>query len=567
MATDVEASAVAAEAIRLVARVRGSLALTSALHELAQRALDAHVSVVLQAGPTGEFRVTSASGLDGSPLDAWLSTRRAAEAAGRAIAADGPVFLERLASEIPEIARSLDAASGVIAPLALRDGAPGLLLIGFKDDTPTVDLSTVSVLAEAFTLGLDRTRAEHESDLERDLRGLVPTAAGQSYPAIGPALQGVCRSLAWLLGADAAELWQHDRATRELVLVAASDGRPPGERVPVADQESIAARGLRLTGPEIFRRADLTGPPPDIAAPLKGRRRALGTLVLHGVHMDSMSASDLIARVEQIAHGLATTLENAQLLDDVLRSRQEVRDLADRLARSEKMLALGQFVAGVAHELNNPLQGVIGHLELMRASGRLPPDLARDTALVHREAERAARIVTNLLLFAGSGRLRARRISLNGVVTRVLRVRASALKAAHIDVTRDLAEPSPQVNADPILLQQAILNVVMNAEQAIGSSGHLSIASRVDTAAGLATIVIEDSGPGLADDVRARVFEPFFTTKEVGQGTGMGLAIAFGIVRAHEGTIEADNHSGGGARFTITLPAQFTRHKMERAAT
>jgi signal transduction histidine kinase len=351
------------------------------------------------------------------------------------------------------------------------------------------------------------------------------------------------------------------------VLVAASDGRPPGERVPVADQESIAARGLRLTGPEIFRRADLTGPPPNIAAPLKGRRRALGTLVLHGLHMDSMSASDLVARVEQIAHGLATTLENAQLLDDVLRSRQEVRDLADRLARSEKMLALGQFVAGVAHELNNPLQGVIGHLELMRASRRLSPDLARDVALVHREAERAARIVTNLLLFAGSGRLRARRISLNGVVTRVLRVRAAALKAAHIDVTRDLAEPSPLVNADPILLQQAILNVVINAEQAIGSGGHLSIASRVDTAAGRATIVVEDSGAGLADDVRARVFEPFFTTKEVGQGTGMGLAIAFGIVRAHEGTIEADNHSGGGARFTIALPAQFTRHKMERAAT
>src|SRR5262249_22107462 len=159
---------------------------------------------------------------------------------------------------------------------------------------------------------------------------------GQSYPAIGPALQGVCRSLAWMLGADMTELWQHDRATRELVLVASSDGRPPGERVPAADQESIAARGLRLTGPEIFRGADLTGPPPNIAAPLRGRRRALGTLVLHGVHMESMSAADLVARVDQIANGLATALENAQLLDDVLRSRQEVRDLAERLMRSEK---------------------------------------------------------------------------------------------------------------------------------------------------------------------------------------------------------------------------------------
>jgi signal transduction histidine kinase len=565
MATDVEATAVAAEAIRLVARVRGSLALTAALHELAHRALGAHVSVVLQAGPTGEFRVTSASGLDGSPLDAWLSTRPAAEAAGQAIAADGPVLLEHLAAQIPEIARSLGAASAVLTPLVLRDGAPGLLLIGFTEDEAAVDTQTVTILADAFSLGLDRTRAEHESDLERDLRGLVPTTIGESYPAIGPALQGVCRSLAWLLSADAADLWQHDRATRELVLVAASDGRPPGERMPAADQESVAARGLRLAGPEIFRRADLSGAPPDIAAPLKGRRRALGTLVLHGVHMESMTAADLVARVDQVANGLATAFENAQLFDDVLRSRQEIRDLAERLARSEKMLALGQFVAGVAHELNNPLQGVIGHLDLMRVSRRLSPELSRDVALVHREAERAANIVTNLLLFAGSGRLRARRIGLNAAVARVLRLRARGLKSARIDVTRDFAEPSPQVSADPLLLQQAILNVVVNAEHAMASGGRLSIATRVDSAAGRAMVVVEDSGPGLSDEVRARIFEPFFTTKDVGKGTGMGLAIAFGIVRAHEGTIEAENHAGGGARFVIALPAQTARHKMERA--
>jgi signal transduction histidine kinase len=562
MATEVEASAVAAEAIRLVARVRGSLALTTALHELAQRALDTHVSVVLQAGPSGEFRVTSASGLDGSPLDAWLSSPPAAEAAGRAIAADGPVPLDSIADRIPELAQSLNAASAVLAPLVLRDAAPGLLLVGFHDVSPAVDLATVGVLAEAFTLGLDRTRAEHESELERDLRGLVPGTIEQSLPGMGPALEGLCRSLAWLLGADAAEIWQHDRNARELVLAASSDGRLPGDRVPAADLECLAARGLRLAGPEIFRRADLSGPPPAIAAPLKGRRRALGTLVLTGVHLESMSAPDLVARVDQIAQGLASAFENAQLLDDVVRSRQEVRELAQRLARSEKLLALGQFVAGVAHELNNPLQGVLGHLELMRTTRALPPELARDVALVYREADRAARIVTNLLLFAGSGRLRARRGSLNALVIRALRVRARALKAAGTEVVRELASPSPIVNADPLLLRQAILNVVVNAEQAMGAGGRLVVRTLVDAATNRAVIEIEDSGPGLADDVRGRLFEPFFTTKEVGQGTGMGLAIAFGIVRAHEGTIDAGNHAGGGALFAIALPAQPTRSRM-----
>src|SRR5205814_6282300 len=125
-------------------------------------------------------------------------------------------------------------------------------------------------------------------------------------------------------------------------------------------------------------------------------------------------------------------------------------------------------------------------------SQRLPPDLVRDVTAVHREAERAARIVSNLLLFAGSGRLRARTVSLNAVVARVLKLRARALKSAGIVVARDFAESSPLIKADPLLLQQAILNVVINAEQAMDGDGHLLIRTSVDVASGRAVVVIVD---------------------------------------------------------------------------
>jgi signal transduction histidine kinase len=226
--------------------------------------------------------------------------------------------------------------------------------------------------------------------------------------------------------------------------------------------------------------------------------------------------------------------------------------LERRLGQSEKLLALGQFVAGVAHELNNPLQGVLGHLELLRASQALPVALRRDLTVVYREAERAARVVRNLLLFAGSGRLRRRPLAINAVVARVLQLRSRAHKAAHIRVERDLAEGLPKVNGDGLLLQQAVLNLVLNAEQAMAGRGHLVVGTAM-TQGGQVTVTVEDSGPGLTPEVKARLFEPFFTTKEVGAGTGLGLAITYGIVKAHGGTIDATNRDEGGARFAITL--------------
>ena len=237
----------------------------------------------------------------------------------------------------------------------------------------------------------------------------------------------------------------------------------------------------------------------------------------------------------------------------------ERADLRNRLVQSEKLAALGQFVAGIAHELNNPLQGVLGHLELLRTTGAFPKPLRRDMQRIYREADRAAKIVRNLLVFAGSRRLVRRRTSVNAALSRVLSLRAPAFRAANIEVVRRHAEGLPRVKGDPLLLQQALLNIVLNAEQAIGANGgriETTTSLRGDGAAAQIVVQIRDTGPGIPAAAIPRVFEPFFTTKEVGKGTGLGLAITYGIIQEHGGQIAASNHPEGGAVFTVQLPVE-----------
>ena len=179
---------------------------------------------------------------------------------------------------------------------------------------------------------------------------------------------------------------------------------------------------------------------------------------------------------------------------------------------------------------------------------------------IYREADRAAKIVRNLLVFAGSRRLVRRRTSLNAALSRVLSLRAPAFRAANIEVVRRHAEALPRVKGDPLLLQQALLNIVLNAEQAIGANGGRIETTHVDSSGmrrGAQVVVqIRDTGPGIPAAAMPRLFEPFYTTKEVGKGTGLGLAITYGIIQEHGGQIAASNHPEGGAVFTVQLPVE-----------
>jgi len=228
-----------------------------------------------------------------------------------------------------------------------------------------------------------------------------------------------------------------------------------------------------------------------------------------------------------------------------------------RLTQTEKLAALGQFIAGIAHELNNPLQGVLGHMELLRATGAFPKQLRREVQTIYREADRAAKIVRNLLVFAGSRRISRRSVSLTSVLQKVLSLRASAHRAVGIEVVRHYDEHLPRVQSDPLLLHQVFLNMVLNAEHAIaatGGGGRLEVTTGIAPSGDRIVAQVRDTGTGIPADTLTRIFEPFYTTKDVGKGTGLGLAIAYGIVQEHGGHISAANHPDGGAIFTVELP-------------
>jgi PAS domain S-box-containing protein len=232
--------------------------------------------------------------------------------------------------------------------------------------------------------------------------------------------------------------------------------------------------------------------------------------------------------------------------------------LRERLTQSEKLASLGQFVAGIAHEMNNPLQGVMGHLELLIELTDAARPVRKELKQIFQEADRAAKIVRNLLVFTGSHRVARQKTKVDRVITRALASRKAHLAQAGIKVVRRQGERLPFVMCDPAHLQQAILNVLINAEHAVAEGGRarrIEIATTARKAGTQVAVTIRDCGPGIAPDVMPRIFDPFFTTKEVGQGTGLGLAITYGIVSEHGGTITATNAEDGGAVFQIDLPA------------
>jgi len=241
--------------------------------------------------------------------------------------------------------------------------------------------------------------------------------------------------------------------------------------------------------------------------------------------------------------------------DEALRqARQHLDGAKQQLIQAEKLSALGELVAGVAHELNNPLAAVMGYVQLL-LTRELPTDVTRRLETVSTEAERMARIVKNLLTFARKHPPEKRYLGLNGIIEKTLELKAYHFRVNHIEVETALAPALPMTMIDFHQVQQVLINLLNNSEQAMserGKDGRIRIQTRASE--GRIEARITDTGPGIGPDAQRHIFEPFFTTKKEGKGTGLGLSITQKIIEEHHGKISARNRPGGGAIFSFTLP-------------
>ena len=259
------------------------------------------------------------------------------------------------------------------------------------------------------------------------------------------------------------------------------------------------------------------------------------------------AAADGSVRME----ALVRDVSERKKLDD------ETRDIYHQLIQAEKMAALGQTISGVAHELNNPLATILSWAERLSQRTGLDEPLRRGLETIFGESERAARIVRNLLTFARKRQTTRAMVDINQVVRETLALRAYEQRVSNITVIDALAAGLPQVFADGYQIQQVLLNLVINAEQAMltaNGRGIVVVRTWHDIEQESIVLEINDDGPGIPDEVQPKIFDPFFTTKEVGKGTGLGLTVAYAIVLEHGGRIRLESRPDAGASFYMEIP-------------
>jgi PAS domain S-box-containing protein len=250
--------------------------------------------------------------------------------------------------------------------------------------------------------------------------------------------------------------------------------------------------------------------------------------------------------------------DEAGKIDGVIISARDVTELKrleEQLIQAEKLAAMGQMLAGVAHELNNPLTAILGVTELLRDQPAADETTKRQLELTHRQARRAARIVQNLLEFSRPAAPQKKPVDVNSLVERTLQLHDHSLRRNNVQVDFQCQSDLPPVIGDANQLIQVFLNLISNAEHAIREvreNGRIQI--RIGRIGGHISLTVQDDGVGILPEALPRLFDPFYTTKRPGGGTGLGLSICMSIVREHGGSIDVETLPAGGTAFTVYLP-------------
>jgi two-component system NtrC family sensor kinase len=335
--------------------------------------------------------------------------------------------------------------------------------------------------------------------------------------------------------------------TSELIVIARADGSI--EHANGAFQRAVGFNLRELSGFRFPQPLDpeAAGLENEIPAEVRARGVWRGMLRRRRSDGSSLATSSTVVPFDGGSGALTHFLSIERDVTDELRLREQ-------LVHSERLSAMGELVAGVAHEINNPLQAIIGSVELMMDDHTDTLLLRRDLEIVRREAARAAHIVRNLLSFARRSAPDRVAADLNEIVRDATELREYQLQKRNITLALQCASEALPVLVDPGQIQQVVLNLLVNAEQAIGHPSPGTILIRTMRVGARQVVDVIDSGPGIEPELRDRIFEPFFTTKHAGDGTGLGLSISQGIAAAHGGALETCE-TGTGACFRLALPS------------
>jgi two-component system NtrC family sensor kinase len=249
--------------------------------------------------------------------------------------------------------------------------------------------------------------------------------------------------------------------------------------------------------------------------------------------------------IDTVAREIALIIERRQVERDKERLQEQLRH-ADRLA------TIGQLSAGIAHELNEPISSILGFAQLIQKFPNSPEQVKKDNEKIMKASLHAREVVKKLMLFARQMPPQKTRVNLNQIIEESLYFLESRCAKENIKVTRLLSQYLPDITADPAQMTQVLVNIIVNAIQAMPDGGQLTI--QTDYSQKFVSLMVEDTGMGMEEKVLKQIFLPFFTTKDVGKGTGLGMSVVHGIVKSHGGIIHVHSHVGHGTKFEIQLP-------------
>ncbi len=571
--------AVAIENARLYAEARGRLSELSTVIDVARvvsSSLD--LDEVLAVGADHLKRT-----LGGSACTVLLEELRPRELR-RAASRGEPIGPERISLDAESLAReALHARAPVTrrergagglpeavlaVPLHARDQPVGVALVGGGSPdrvfTPG-ELSRATAIASQLAVAVDNARLYSEARRRAEQLGLMHEV-GRSLVATLDIRQVLARgvqNIARIVDAPFASLAliDPDRTSLEVRAVAGVHQSHLGMRLPLDPPESsLAALTVHRREPIVVedglsdprvnpKLRGETGARGYLGLPLVVRDRTIGAAVIMDPRGPRLFTPAEVERAAAIANQLAVAVENARLYDDLRRSYADLERAQQQLIRRERLAALGELSAVVAHEVRNPLGVIFNSLGSLRRLVRPTGDAKMLLDIVGEEADRLNRIVGDLLDFARPSTPELRPEQLDRVVEDAVGS-ALAQNAGAFELACDTDPSLPPVPIDARLVRQAVLNVAVNAVQAMPRGGRIAIRTRREGETAL--VEIEDSGPGIAGEVRGRIFEPFFTTKA--SGTGLGLAVVKRIVEGHGGTVAVATGAGGGSVFALRFP-------------